>query len=383
MIQMGKLRGRMAYIASSYNVQHDGISVYLENILYELAQLDCIAIDVYVKKSVKEKLITRIGKNSNLRGINFIGLPKSLLLNIILLNYYININRYVLVFSPSLTPVLSIRNPSMKVIHDVTYKVFSKSLSVLQRVYKSILFWLLNFDNYYGYISEATLNQIKQYTKLAKSKKPLILLSNGIPFKTKELYKDLSDEVEKKFHNSDLTFLFVGSMNYHKGLDIAVEFVRLVSLRTKNKIILNIAGKPKDEGIEIINNYKKAINFELNVHGYISDMDLYKLYSKSKYILCFSHSEGFGLPIVEASSFKVFPLLSDLPVFKELTSNSLFYYSHDKKNMNEFIDNYFSIEGNFYENQYTKNQVDMIDRYLKMYSLSADKIYNILAKINQ
>ena len=51
--------------------------------------------------------------------------------------------------------------------------------------------------------------------------------------------------------------------------------------------------------------------------------------------------------------------------------------------MNEFIDNYFSIEGNFYENQYTKNQVDMIDRYLKMYSLSADKIYNILAKINQ
>lgn len=380
---MDDLRLRMAYIASSYNVQHDGISVYLENILYELVQLDCIDIDVYVKKSVKEKLISRIGKNSSLSRINFISLTENLLLNVILLNYYINIKRYLLVFSPSLTPVLSIRNPSMKVIHDLTYKVFSKSLSVLQRVYKSILFWLLNFDNYYGYISDATLNQIKKYTKLAKSKKPLILLSNGIPFKTKELYKEFSDEVEKKLDDSNLTFLYVGSMNYHKGLDVAIEFVTLVSLRSKNKIIFNVAGKQTVEGEKIINKYKKAINFELNIHGYISDLDLYKLYSNSKYILCFSHSEGFGLPIVEASIFKVFPLLSDLPVFKELTSNLLFYYSHDKKNMSEFIDNYFSIEDNFSENKYTKNQLDMIDRYLKMYSLSADKIYNILVKIGQ
>ena len=210
-----------------------------------------------------------------------------------------------------------------------------------------------------------------------------MFLSNGIPFTTKGFYKNLSDQVEKKFYDPDITFLYVGSMNYHKGLDIAVEFVRLISLRTDSKIILNIAGKQTDEGSEIISNYKKNINFELNIHGYISDEDLYKLYSKSKYILCFSHSEGFGLPIVEAASFKVFPLLSDLPVFKELTDNSLFYYSHDKKNMSEFINNYFSIEGNFSENQYTQNQLDMIDRYNQMYNLSAHKIHNIFAKKNQ
>lgn len=374
------LREKMAYIASSYSYQHDGISVYLENILFELSKLDSISIDVYIKKSVKEKLITRIGKNNNLAGINFITLPDTFIFHITLINYYINIKKYALVFSPCLTPVLSIRNQSMKVIHDVTYKVFSKSLSSVQIAYKKLLFWLLNFDNYYGYISDATLNQIKQYTKLTKSNKPMMNLSNGIPFTTKEIFKNLSDEVEKKFHDSDITFLFVGSMNYHKGLDIAVEFVRLVSLRTDSKIIFNIAGKQTDEGKEIISNNKKNINFELNIHGYISDEDLYKLYSKSKYILCFSHSEGFGLPIVEALSFKVFPLLSDLPVFRELTDNSLFYYSHEQKNMSEFINNFFSIEGNFSENQYTKNQSDMIDRYNHMYSFSALKIYNIFAK---
>ena len=99
--------------------------------------------------------------------------------------------------------------------------------------------------------------------------------------------------------------------------------------------------------------------------------------------MCFSHSEGFGLPIVEALRFKVFPLLSDLPVFKELTSNSLFYYSHDKKNMSEFLDNYFNIKGNFNESKFTKNQIDIIEKYISMYSMSADKIYKIFAKINK
>ena len=298
------------------------------------------------------------------------------------INYYININKYDLVFSPCLTPTISIRNKSMKVIHDVTYKIYSNSLSRFKIIYKSVLFWLLNFDNYYGYISNATLKQIKQYTKLAESSKPIILLSNGIPLKTKEFYKDLSDEVEKKYHNNDISFLFVGTLNYHKGLDVAIDFVRLVSQRSKRKVILNIVGKQTDEGNEIINLYNN-INFELNIKGYISDSELYKLYSKSKYVLCFSQSEGFGLPVVEAASFKVFPLLSDLPVFRELTNDSLFYYSHEKKNLIEFVDNFFSIEGNFSKNQYTKTLLKMVNNYSEMYSLSAKEICKILAKVNQ
>jgi len=201
---MGNSRERMAYIASSYAAQHDGISVYLENVLYELSLLECIAIDVYIKKSVKEKLISRIGQNSNLKDINFISLPDRLILHIILLNYYINIKRYVLVFSPSLTPVLSIRNRSMKVIHDVTYKVFSKSLSFLKRSYKSLLFWLLNFDDYYGYISKPTLEQINALTTLHRHNKPFILLSNGIPLQTRLFFESFNSDSIKYKKNTNI-----------------------------------------------------------------------------------------------------------------------------------------------------------------------------------
>jgi glycosyltransferase involved in cell wall biosynthesis len=374
---MSDLRERMAYIASSYAAQHDGISVYLENVLYELSLLDCIAIDVYIKKSVKEKLISRIGKNSNLKNINFISLPDRLILHIILLNYYINIKRYVLVFSPSLTPVLSIRNRSMKVIHDVTYKVFSKSLSFLKRSYKSLLFWLLNFDDYYGYISKPTLEQINALTTLHRHNKPFILLSNGIPLQTRLFFEGLSSNSIKHKKNKNIELLFVGSLNYHKGLDKALEFASLMSTKVARPVVLRLVGKETSDTKNIMQKYIDNSDFELNIKGYVSDSELYELYAQSKYILFFSHSEGFGLPVIEAGYFNTFPILSDLPVFKQLTNNALFYYSYERDNLDEMVDNIINLEEGD-KNQYFSVIESMCDKYKKEYNNSAKRICELL-----
>ena len=371
---------RLAYVATSYVTEHDGISIYLENILNELKHEKNIDIDIYVKAGVLNKLRSRVFKESDQLNINFIPLKDSnFFYHILLINFYINFKRYDLVFSPCLTPILSFRNKSMKVIHDVTFKIYSKSLSTIKVLYKTVLFWLLNFDNYYGYISEATLEQVKKHTNIANKKKPLILLSNGVPFTTKDFYQKYSKSIDNKFQDNFLTFLFVGTMNHHKGLDVALKFVNSISKKTKRKIILNIVGKQTKEGIEIIEK-NPNLGYTLNVRGYISDDELYDFYSKSKFLLSFSRSEGFGLPIVEASSFRVIPLLSDLSVFKEITNDSFFYYSHDRENLSEFIETFLSIEGNFSENQYTKCLTDMVEKYSNMYFKSSRKILNILKK---
>jgi len=374
---MGNSRERMAYIASSYAAQHDGISVYLENVLYELSLLECIAIDVYIKKSVKEKLISRIGQNSNLKDINFISLPDRLILHIILLNYYINIKRYVLVFSPSLTLVLSIRNRSMKVIHDVTYKVFSKSLSFLKRSYKSLLFWLLNFDDYYGYISKPTLEQINIFTTLHRHNKPFILLSNGIPLQTKLFFESLNSDSMQHKKNKNIELLFVGSLNYHKGLDKALEFASLMSSRVTKPVVLRLVGKETLDTKGIMQKYIDNSDFKLDIKGYVSDSELYELYAQSKYILFFSHSEGFGLPVVEAGYFNTFPILSDLPVFKQLTNNALFYYSYERDNLDEIVDNIVNLEEDG-KNQYFSVIESMCDKYKKEYSNSAKRICELI-----
>lgn len=373
-------KSKLAYIATSYVTDHDGISIYIENILIELGLEKNIEIDVFIKARVLSKLCSRISKNSTKSNINFIPITDSnFIASIFLVNFYINFKKYDLVFSPCLTPTFSLRNKSMKVIHDVTYKVFSKSLTKMKVLYKSILFWLLNFDNYYGYISKSTLENIKKYTNIANKEKPLILLSNGIPFTTKEFYQEYLGSIENKFLQNEMTFLFVGTMNYHKGLDVAIKFVKLISQKTKRKIILNVVGKQTKEGREII---KQNISPQvtLNVRGYIPDKQLYHLYSQSKFLLCFSRSEGFGLPIVEASSFRVFPLLSDISVFREITNDSYFYYSHDRENLSKYVETFMSIEGNFSENQYTKCILEMVERYSNMYYESSREILNILKK---
>jgi len=374
---MDNLRVKMAYIASSYAAQHDGISVYLENLLYEISLLDCIAIDVYIKKSVKEKLISRIDKNGNLKDINFISLPDKFILHIILLNYYINIKRYVLVFSPSLTPVLSIRNRSMKVIHDVTYKVFSKSLSFLKRSYKSLLFWLLNFDDYYGYISKPTLEQINALTTLHRHNKPFILLSNGIPLQTRLFFESFNSDSIKYKKNTNIELLFVGSLNYHKGLDKVLEFTSLMSAKVTKPIVLRLVGKETLDTKDIMQKYIYNSDFELDIKGYVSDSELYELYAQSKYILFFSHSEGFGLPVVEAGYFNTFPILSDLPVFKQLTNNALFYYSYERDNLDEIVDNIVNLEEDG-KNQYFSVIESMCDKYKKEYSNSAKRICELI-----
>jgi len=368
-------RDKIAYIASSYATQHDGISVYLENILYELSHLDRLVIDVYVKKSVKGKLISRVSQNNNLENISFIALPDNFMLLIVLLNFNVNVKSYSLVFSPSLTPVLSIRNRSMKVIHDVTYKVFSKSLSFLKRTYKSLLFWLLNFDDYYGYISKPTLEQIKTFTALHSSNKPFILLSNGIPLQTRLFFDGLTSCPSKLKKDERIKLLFVGSLNYHKGLDKALEFASLMSLKVSKPIVLRLVGKKTADTEKIMKKYSKESGFELDMKGYVTDSELYELYVESQYILFFSHSEGFGLPVVEAGYFKTFPILSDLPVFRELTNNKFFYYSYKRDNMNEIVDKVIDLDEN---NKNLTVLNSMCEKYKFKYRDSAIKICNVL-----
>jgi len=373
---MSDAKVKIAYIASSYVAQHDGISVYLENILHELSLLDCATIDVYVKKSVKEKLISRIRKGDNLKKINFITLPDNLILLIILLNFSVNTKKYSLVFSPSLTPVFSIRNYSMKVIHDVTYKVFSKSLSFVKRSYKLLLFWLLKFDDCYGYISKSTLEQINEFTTLNSNNKPFILLSNGIPLQVRSFFEKQSCAPDSK-RNDKIDLLFVGSLNYHKGLDKALEFSSLIGKKISKPVVLRLVGKRTSDTKEIMQKYENNFNFELLVKGYVTDSELYELYAQSKYILFFSHSEGFGLPVVEAGYFHTFPLLSDLPVFKQLTNNELFYYSYKEDNLNEMVDKVVNLELDN-KDPYFSVIKSMCNQYEKEYGNSAKRICEVL-----
>jgi glycosyltransferase involved in cell wall biosynthesis len=61
---------------------------------------------------------------------------------------------------------------------------------------------------------------------------------------------------------------------------------------------------------------------------YIDNEELMNLYAHAELFLSPSFQEGFGLPVVEAASFKKPMIISDIPVYRELFPNAHFASPH-------------------------------------------------------
>ena len=69
----------------------------------------------------------------------------------------------------------------------------------------------------------------------------------------------------------------------------------------------------------------------------MSDVELVYLYQNVEAIIMASIVEGFGLPIIEAQKLGCKTLLSDIPVFKEVGGNSLYFDLSNLGELSELI----------------------------------------------
>lgn len=112
-------------------------------------------------------------------------------------------------------------------------------------------------------------------------------------------------------------FLYIGNLERRKGTDIllnAYEKYRAAG----GDLGLHLVGKIREKDIEI--KVDTAINNDSNVRylGYISDDDKDKELSGCRAFLFPSRAEGFGIPIIEALSYKKPVLAADLLIYEEL-----------------------------------------------------------------
>jgi glycosyltransferase involved in cell wall biosynthesis len=64
-----------------------------------------------------------------------------------------------------------------------------------------------------------------------------------------------------------------------------------------------------------------------------SDEYLEKIYASSSCLIAASEGEGFGLPLVEAAWHGLPIMARDLPVFREVTGESAFYFAAEKPDL--------------------------------------------------
>ena len=359
---------KIAFVATSYIKNYDGISVYTENLLLEFLkkiQNQDIIVDIYTGSSVLELLVGRISaenllnKNINVKAVN----DKKFLVKILDLNFQLIKNgRYDLILMSNFMPTLLLPSKTLKVIHDFSVNNFSELYSKGYLIYHNMLLrYAKYFDHAIGYISNTTLADLDKFHGINNSNKKLVYLPNGIPFKVRNYDRPSDESSLEKYKQKDLSFLVVGRINKHKGFDRILEFCKYFdkdgSIKNFNSVTLNIVGKQTDETKQIFKDLELE-NIKLVFHGFLNDEQLNPFYMNSHFCIFLSRNEGYGLPLVESMWFKSIPIISNIPIFNELMTDKYPKFD-DKSNYPSSIVSF--VTRIFNDEEYLKDQKEFIE----------------------
>ena len=386
------MRKKIAFVATSYIKNYDGISVYTENLLLEfLKQIknEDILVDIYTGSSVLELLINRISsenllsKNINVKPVN----DKKFIVKMLDLNFQLIKNgRYDLILMSNFMPTLLLPSKTLKVIHDFSVNNFSELYSKGYLIYHNMLLrYAKYFDHAIGYISNTTLADLDKFHGINNSNKKLVYLPNGIPFKVRNYDRPSDESSLEKYKQKDLSFLVVGRINKHKGFDRILEFCKYFdkdeSIKDFNSVTLNIVGKQTDETKQIFKDLELE-NIKLVFHGFLNDEQLNPFYMNSHFCIFLSRIEGYGLPLVESMWFKSIPIISNIPIFDELMTDKYPKFD-DKSNYTSSIVSF--VTRIFNDEKYLKDQKEFIETIVlkeqSAYELSARNLLKFIKEL--
>jgi glycosyltransferase involved in cell wall biosynthesis len=123
-------------------------------------------------------------------------------------------------------------------------------------------------------------------------------------------------------------FLYVGNAYPHKNLERLIDAFELVLKDTECKLVLAGDDKffyPRLESLVRVRKLERSVIFI----GQADDKQLINLYSFASCLVFPSLMEGFGLPNLEALSCGCLPVISDIPVFREIWKTKLPLFNPD------------------------------------------------------
>ncbi len=326
------MRKKIAFIATGYIVKYDGISVYTENLLdtflASVAEKEkTYDIDIYTGESVEKLIRERVLSRHKERCLSYrlitvedktffhkmFNLYKTILQN----------GRYDVIFATNFMPLSLLPGRVVKVIHDLSPETNPHLYSRFHRIYHAFLLrsgkW---FDSAMGYISEQTKADLQKFYRIDETNTRLLYLPNGVPFKVKNFERPSQKVFAKKFADKKLNLLVVGRLNRAKGVDRILQFCTwfddfLASHEVFDEVVLHFTGKQTQETTDLFRDAKFQ-HIEIVFDGFLDDETLNRLYTEANFCIFLSRNEGYGLPLVEAMWFRAIPVLSDIPIFREI-----------------------------------------------------------------
>ncbi len=256
-----------------------------------------------IKKSVKLKLILR---NNRIASPFFFLYNFYRLLDIVRSQRVNVVHYHFRIFLPYVL-LIKLFHPDIKVIY-THHNVFNDFITRFL------------YADYYIAISKVTEAELK------KNKKNCFFIKHGIELQPEK-------NIFKKEGIKNIGY--VGRFNESKGIFTLLRAFHSLTLeRNDLKLFLFGEGEQKAEIVNFIN--KNTLNNF--VYIYPPSSDLSNIYSKIDLLILPSIKlEGFGLVLIEAMSFGIPVIVSDLPVFKETITNNENGLIFERNNLYDLI----------------------------------------------
>lgn len=227
-------------------------------------------------------------------------------------------------------PLLNIRaRKRLVTIHDVNHLVFSKDLSIAQKIYaRLVMRQAVRRSAHIITISEFSKSELCKHVHAPLEK--ISVISLGIDKKRFSDQKDgRCEEIKKKYRLPEKYFLFVGNLKPHKnlmGLLRAYQYageqlmdIPLVVVGRKEGFL-----KADQESLQLIQQFVRQQ--KIYFLDFVIEEDLPGLYRSALATIIPSLYEGFGLPAVEAMSAGSPIAVSNIASLPEVCGQAALYF---------------------------------------------------------
>lgn len=223
----------------------------------------------------------------------------------------------VYIFFTPVMPLFVKCSNSIVVVHDLAYREI-KSESIKEFFVRFVL----------GFVHRNALNKAKKIIAVSKYTKDTILsyYPKINPEKIVVIYNGFNSIRSKSMNESKTKidnpyFLFVGVLKKRKNVLRLIEAFEIYKKTHNNNYNLVLVGKAGEREVEekIKNSQFKK---DIILTGYISDSDLFSLYSNAATFVFPSLIEGFGMPILEAMSIGTPVITSNIGAMREIAGEA-------------------------------------------------------------
>lgn len=333
--------------ALAFDDGKSGISNYIENTLFNLAQDNSVYVAI-LKKDINN--FTR--KHKNIHFIPFSNILKYSIINLFfhmfILPFLIS-KHYDFIFLPAANRRLMIYYPiyTIATFHDLSQFNIKSKYGFFRMIYIKYIIpiFLKPIDKIIA-VSSNTKDDLQKYFKIDEQR--IVVNYNGVDV---NLFNEKDTDFEKIKEKLSLDkeyFLYVSRIEYpgknHLNLIKAYE---LLPFETKLQYDLVLVGNPK-ENSKVVFDYIKNSKYKdfIKVLGFLENEELPAVFSNAKLFVFPSFYEGFGIPLVEAMAMQIPTLCASNSSLLEIGKDvSIFFDEYDPHNIKTTILNLLENEG--------------------------------------